>query len=353
MFLSFFISFTIVLIVGIYWIYKRSWSFWSDRNIPFVKPTFPAGNINEVLQAKFHFGEVMKQVYDKMKRTGDYCGVYTFIEKSLLVCSPEFAKTVLVKDFNCFTNRGIYFNEEADPLGANLFFIGGQKWKDLRAKLIPTFSSAKLKRMFHTIFDVGNRFVDYLIKSCEQSNEIEVYDLLARFNTDVISSCAFGLESNSLAEPNNEFRTMGRKMLSFGRLKMLRIFFAMSFKKIAKFLGIKFNDDDVSEFFMRVVRETIEYRKKTGNSRNDFMQLLIELMNKNESDKLNFNEVAAQAFVFYFAGVRHAIAFIIIVRLLIQYFSLKHRQLSHVIRFIHSHTTERFKIKRDNQFAKL
>jgi cytochrome P450 family 6 len=304
MLLNILFSLTIVLIVGLYWFYKRSWSFWSDRGIPFMKPEFPAGNINDVIKAKSHFGVVMKNIYDSMKTSGDYCGVYTFTEKSLLVLSPEFAKTVLVRDFNCFMDRGIFFNEKDDPLSAHLFFIAGQKWKDLRAKLIPTFTSAKLKKMFHTVFVVGNRFVDHLITLSEKSKEIEVYDLLARFNTDVISSCAFGFESNSLEEPDNEFRRMGRKMLSFSRAKMLRIFFAMSFQKTAKVLGIKFNDDDVSEFFTNVVKETIEYRKKTGNTRNDFMQLLIELMNKNENEaKLTFNEVAAQAFVFYFAGV--------------------------------------------------
>jgi cytochrome P450 family 6 len=313
MFLNFFISFTIVLIVGFYWFYKRSWSFWSDRNIQFIKPQFPAGNINDVIKAENHFGTSMKKIYDEMKKTGiDYCGVFTFTEKSLLVLTPEFAKTILVRDFNTFMNRGIYCNERDDPMSAHLFFIAGQKWKDLRAKIVPTFTSAKLKRMFHTIFEVGNRFIDHLITLSDSSNEIEIYDLLARFNTDVIGSCAFGFESNSLKEPDNEFRTMGRKMLSFGRFKMLRLFFAMSFQNTAKFFGIKFNDTDVSEFFMSVVRETIEYRKKTGSTRNDFMQLLIELMDRNEKeDKLTFNEVAAQAFVFYFAGVSYVLLTIV------------------------------------------
>lgn len=311
MFFNIFISSSVVIIFGFYWFYRRAWSFWSDRNIPFLKPEFPAGNINEVIKAESHFGVAMEKIYNEMKTKSDYCGIYTFSEKSLLVLSPEFAKTVLVRDFNVFMNRGIYFNERDDPMSAHLFFIAGQKWKDLRAKIIPTFTSAKLKRMFHTIFEVGNRFVDHLITLSEKSNEIEIYDLLARFNTDVVGSCAFGFESNSLKEPDNEFRTMGRKMLSFGRFKMLRLFFAMSFQKTAKFLGIKFNDTDVADFFMSVVRETIEHREKTGNTRNDFMQLLIELMNRNENeDRLTFNEVAAQAFVFYFAGVRCDIIFV-------------------------------------------
>lgn len=80
-------------------------------------------------------------------------------------------------------------------------------------------------------------------------------------------------------------------------------------------LGVRWNDEDVTEFFMNVVRETIHYRKESGLRRNDFMQLLIDMMKKDDdiSDVvdaksgrhngfLTFEEIAAQAFVFFFAG---------------------------------------------------
>jgi len=99
---------------------------------------------------------------------------------------------------------------------------------------------------------------------------------------------------------------MGRKMITFSGLKSFKLFIANTFKATARFIGIRFNDKDVSDFFMSVVRGTIDYRAKTGYKRNDFMQLLIELMqvdeNGTDQSKLTFNEIAAQAFVFFFAG---------------------------------------------------
>lgn len=307
MFFEILLALIILVLTALYVDFKRSYQFWKHKNVPYLPPTFPTGNVLEAVKTKVHFGYVVQDIYTQMKHAGDYCGIYFFRNPVLMVLSPEFAKNVLVRDFNHFVDRGVYSNEQCDPLSANLFFLEGQRWKILRAKLTPTFTTGKLKQMFSTIADVGLNFVKYLEPHATRGDDIEIYDLLARFNTDVISSCAFGFESNSLADPNVPFRTMGKRMLNFPKLKSLRIFLAMVFRDKARALGIRFNDEDVSDFFMRLVQETIDYRKSTGLTRKDFMQLLIDLMksgdeSENEDEKLSFNEIAAQAFVFYFAG---------------------------------------------------
>jgi cytochrome P450 family 6 len=310
MFIEILLTLVVLVITAVYVDFKRCYQFWKHRNVPYLSPTFPTGNVLEAVKTKVHFGYVVQEIYTQMKHAGDYCGIYFFRNPVLMVLSPEFAKNVLVRDFHHFADRGVYSNEHNDPLSANLFFLEGQRWKTLRAKLTPTFTTGKLKLMFSTIADVGLNFVKYLQPHAMEGDDIEIYDLLARFNTDVISSCAFGFDSNSLADPNVPFRTMGKRMLNFPKLKSLKIFLAMVFRDKARALGIRFNDEDVSDFFMRLVQETIDYRKSTGLTRKDFMQLLIDLMKssdgndvaENEDEKLSFNEIAAQAFVFYFAG---------------------------------------------------
>ena len=284
--------------------FKIKFNFWKSKNVPFLKPIFPLGNITAIMSPKVHFGYLIKNLYNQMKHNGDYCGIFFSRNPVLLVLSPDFAKTVLVRDFYHFVDRGVFSNESIDPLGANMFFLEGQRWKDLRAKLSPTFTSGKLKQMFPIIFDVGEKFVRYLDPLAEAGQDIEVYDLFARYTTDCISSAAFGFDANSIENPETEFVKMGRKVLHFPKLKALKIFFAMGFREKAKALGIRFNDLDVQEFFLKVVRETIDYRKRTGYERKDFMQLLIDLMKEDEKDleKLTFHEIAAQAFAFYFAG---------------------------------------------------
>jgi cytochrome P450 family 6 len=45
---------------------------------------------------------------------------------------------------------------------------------------------------------------------------------MARYTTDVIGSCAFGLNVNSIEDPNDNFRVMGRKMLEVDFIQGLK-----------------------------------------------------------------------------------------------------------------------------------
>lgn len=67
----------------------------------------------------------------------------------------ELVKHITVKDFNNFTDRGVFVNEEKEPITGHLFLIGGEKWRFLRNKLSPVFTSGKIKMMYHTISDKG------------------------------------------------------------------------------------------------------------------------------------------------------------------------------------------------------
>jgi cytochrome P450 family 6 len=91
--------------------------------------------------------------------------------------------------------------------------------------------------------------------------------------------------------------------------------------KLSIFLNLKSIDNDVEDFMMSMVRDTMDYREKHNVSRRDFMQLLLQLRNGGKvsldddwdltktsktDDKqvksLTLEEVTAQAFVFFLAG---------------------------------------------------
>lgn len=97
-----------------------------------------------------------------------------------MINDPELIRLVLVKEFSRFRDRGMYYNEQVDPLSGHLFFLPGEKWRILRAKLSPTFTSGKLKQMFPLIKEIGDDLIKIGNKTMEQNNIVELKDLIGR-----------------------------------------------------------------------------------------------------------------------------------------------------------------------------
>lgn len=299
-----------LLLAYVYMYFHRCYRYWLDQGVPTIPATFPSGHL-DTRMAYTNFGLIAIDLYQKLKSKGDYVGLYFLHKPVLFVLTPEFAKTVLVRDFQYFVNRGVYFNKTHDPLSANLFFIESGDWRRLRTKMTPTFTSGKMKMMFYTIFDVADEMVKHLTERWEQPTtntdnfDVEVTDLMARYNTDVIVSCAFGTQCNSLSEPDSQFRAVGKKMLTFDRLRLVKLYGAMLFRREARAMGFRLLHADVSKFITAMCKKTIEERRSKQLERRDFMQLMIDLYRENNDDDgegLTLNDIAAQVFLFFFAG---------------------------------------------------
>ncbi|XP_062552478.1 probable cytochrome P450 6a14 [Armigeres subalbatus] len=298
----------VAVILAALWVRKR-YSYWKERDIPYSEPSFPAGNIRGMGRTE-HFSTLMQRCYKDLKGKGPIGGMFFFTNPVALAMDLDLIKTVLVKDFQYFHDRSVYYNEKDDPLSAHLFTMEGTKWRNLRAKLTPTFTSGKMKMMYPTIIAVAEEFLELMKTDAFKNNEIEMKEILARFTTDVIGNCAFGLECNSLLDPEAEFRRMGRKIFSVPNGRLLKIFIAQQFRSVARTLRITLTDKEVSKFFIGAVKDTVKYREESKIERNDFMSLLMKLKNAepledgnpHNVDPMTVEEIAAQAFVFFLAG---------------------------------------------------
>lgn len=290
--------------------FRRTYQLWSGQGIPTLPATFPFGHLDLRITRK-NFGIIAIEFYEKLKRTGDYAGLFFLNRPVLLVLSPEFAKIVLTRDFHYFTNRGLYFNKEHDPLSANLFFIENHDWRRLRIKMTPSFTSGKIKAMFPTMYEVGAELRRHMDDKCNSSStgcvDIEITDVMARYNTDIIVSCAFGVQCNSLFDANSEFRAVGKKMLTFDRIRLYKLYAAMLFRQPARAIGFRLLHKDVSEFIIAMCKQTIDQRRTKKIERKDFMQLMIDMYDdgnqiNQEDERLSLEEIAGSVFLFFFAG---------------------------------------------------
>ncbi|XP_037920499.1 cytochrome P450 6a2-like [Hermetia illucens] len=294
------------LLAIVYFYFQRKFSYWKNRDVPYVEPLFPLGNL------PWKHSDNLKEVFEKLYKVrhgSPLVGGYFFSQPVVIATDLDFVKDVLVKDFNSFHGRGVYSNEKDDPISAHLFSLDGPKWKSLRMKLSPTFTSGKMKFMFPTIVDVSERFNQTLGKMLDEGSDFDVKELLARFTTDVIGTCAFGLECNTLNDSDTDFRKYGRMVFEGARFDSIKRTI-MQVPKLAETLGLTVFDKGIRNFFLGIVRQTIEHREKNNIKRNDFMDLLIDLKNNDTFDeekkikleKLTLEEAAAQAFVFFIAG---------------------------------------------------
>ncbi|XP_076996613.1 cytochrome P450 3A4-like isoform X3 [Tamandua tetradactyla] len=197
------------------------------------------------------------------KKYGKMWGFYDGQQPVLAIMDPSMIKTVLVKEcYSTFTNRRVI-----GPVGFMKHAISVSKdehWKRLRTLLSPTFTSGKLKEMFPIIGQYGDVLVKNLRKEAEKGKPVTLKDVFGAYSMDVITSTSFGVNIDSLNNPQDPFVQNVKKLL-------------------------KFNFLDPLIFLHRV----------------DFLQLLIDSQNSQETEShkaLTDLELIAQSIIFIFAG---------------------------------------------------
>lgn len=307
-----FLILSTIILATIYFIVKYLlnyiYSYWHRKpgKIPYIKPNIPYGNLKYIGNHE-QLGLLLNRLYKQLKGKGPIGGIYILYRPFAIALSTDFIKNMLVRDFNHFEDRGLYYNEKTDPISAHLINVNADKWHTLRRVLTPNFTTGKMKYMFPIVVNVSKQLESYLFNlipnDCDNGKIVEIRSLLNNFTIDVISACAFGIDSNSLTNPDNEFRKMGIKSFEKRKIPIVLSILLASHQTIAKKLGLKLFAKDVSDFFIKIVSETIENRRHaTGVSRNDFLDLVLKLKRSDGTSMLTHMEIVAQSFVFFIAA---------------------------------------------------
>lgn len=312
---------TMTMLIGIvilFYLYaKRTYTYWERNGFEqFPGVSYLFGHFTATFLRKEFIAEPVTKIYHAT--SAPFIGIYSLLKPILLIRDPELIRSVLIKDFAHFTDRGVHCNEEYDPLSGHLFALPGQRWKNLRSKLSPTFTSGKLKSMFSTIVNCGSTLQNQLDHLAKQKKLLDVREMAASFTTNIIASVAFGIEVDAITDPKTEFRVCGRLIFESSTLNAIRSFGFFVAPKLLTIIRMKVVNSRVESFLRAVVKQSLEHREKNHVVRKDFFQLLVQLRNSgtvqlddewetiikaNESQKtLTEDEIAAQTFVFFAAG---------------------------------------------------
>ncbi|ERE74818.1 cytochrome P450 3A13-like protein, partial [Cricetulus griseus] len=289
----------------------------------------PLPFVGNILAYRNGFWEFDRQCHQKY---GEIWGFYEGRQPVLAIMNPDMIKTVLVKEcYSTFTNRRIF-----GPVGIlkkAITLSENEEWKRLRTLLSPTFTSGKLKEMFPII----NQYADLLVRNvrhgAENGDPITMKDIFGAYSMDVITGTSFGVNVDSLNNPQNPFVQKVKKLLKFNFLDPFFLSVITidiqgvdppelaSVKEntynckavLFPFLIPLFDElkmtvfpNDVINFFKTSVEQMKEKRMQDKKKqRLDFLQLMINSQNSKDKEShqgLSDLEIVAQSIFFIFAG---------------------------------------------------
>ncbi|GAB1290355.1 Cytochrome P450 3A13 [Apodemus speciosus] len=244
----------------------------------------PLPFLGNVLAYRNGFWEFDRQCH---KKYGEIWGFYEGRQPILAIMNPDRIKTVLVKEcYSTFTNRRTF-----GPVGIlkkSITLSENEEWKRLRTLLSPTFTSGKLKEMFPIINQYADLLVNNVRHETEKDNPITMKDVFGAYSMDVITSTSFGVNVDSLNNPQNPFVQKVKKLL---KLNFLDPFFL---SLLFPFLTPVFEALEMTMFpkdVMRFFRTSVEQMKKN------------RMQEKEKSYQgLSDLEIVAQSIFFIFAG---------------------------------------------------
>nr|BAN21142.1 cytochromeP450 [Riptortus pedestris] len=315
--------FSSAILFYVYFKLSALFRYFEEKNIPHKKGKFLIGTILEQASLKKSLGLSIDSHYWEIKNEKLF-GIYLGISPFIVVKDPEYIQRVLISDFEYFHDRNFLIDEETNPLEAHLFFLNGNRWRLLRHALSPIFTSGKLRYMYPEMKKCSDLLMKHLDKVVD-GKDVDMKDIFGRFATDVIASTAFGIEPESIVNPDNKFRQMGKKFFKPSYYIYFLVFLRFSFPKLLMKLKIKTVPEDIDDFFTNLFLDVLEHRRKSGVARKDFIQLLLQLkekgavtvdtkeieqneniekMDNESSEKIEITDLllAAQSFVFLLAG---------------------------------------------------
>ncbi|XP_041471008.1 cytochrome P450 3A4-like [Lytechinus variegatus] len=261
-------------------------TYWKRRGIPYEPPSPIMAN------AKVFTDGVVQAFTDMEKRHGRVYGLFSFRTPVIVIGDPEMLRFITVKNFNNFHSRPEIPQANNEDVSSMVSILEGQRWRDVRNILTPTFSAAKMKQMSSLI----NANADFLVKHIGNQQEekgcIECQQLFGSFVMDTVGSCAFGLDIDSQSDPDNPFVKHAKRAFTFDFKNPLFIIGGLIpplGRLMARFRIATLIPVDVLDFFKDINKKVVSIRRQATSDakskRVDFLQLLLDAQKENKDDK--------------------------------------------------------------------
>lgn len=274
--------------------------YWFFKKVPYREPCPIFGNFGATFTMRRSYTNMLKYFYDKY-RDEKYVGLFQARRPTLMVIDLEMAKKIFSSEFQSFSDRvSVSTDTQREPLLRNLANMGGAEWKAMRHIVTPTFSSAKMKAMFPLIAECAQTLKNVLL--IESVEDINVPSMMTRFTTDVIGSCAFGVDPGSLRNRDSPFLQMSQKMFKIDRATVLKRYCRTFFPRLFKWLNLRSYSPNVETFFTSIINQVLAERR-SGAERHDFLQLMLNEQKTDSGFLMTDALITSNSFIFMLAGL--------------------------------------------------
>lgn len=270
------------LLSSLYIFSTSTYGYWKERGVKFLKPLPLIGNSKNIILGRNTAVMEQNRVYKSFPGER-FVGIYNFRVPTLVVRDPELINDIMTSNFTNFHDRDVKMDEKVNPLSANLASLTGLRWKNLRRKLTPVFTSGKLKTMMEEIVGCAEELVNFLDEKTADGDVIDVREIMSQFTTNVIGSVAFGVQLNTLKDPNSEFIRKGKQVFRVSYRRVISFFLGSISPKLRSFIGFRSGDKEVTDFYFNFVKKSVALREENNIQRNDYLQLLINLRKEDAS----------------------------------------------------------------------
>ncbi|RZF47577.1 hypothetical protein LSTR_LSTR014915 [Laodelphax striatellus] len=132
--LNYLVAIVLLIISILVFIKVHIYSHWKRRGIIQANASPPWGSIKNFVLGRTSIAEVFAEIY-KQGEGHPIIGFYSFLSPALVIREPDYMKRILVRDYDHFSDRGIYSNRKIDPLSYHLFSTDGPHHKEMRYML--------------------------------------------------------------------------------------------------------------------------------------------------------------------------------------------------------------------------
>ncbi|XP_073969802.1 probable cytochrome P450 6a17 isoform X1 [Rhodnius prolixus] len=187
-----------------------------------------------------------------------YFGVYEFWRPTLVVQDFNLIEHILIKDFSHFLDHPRWVFDVRSIMHDSLFNMKGEKWRALRYRMIPWFTSNRIKSLF-----------PFLLKCVTPpKEEFEAMAFLRQVAADAISTF-FGIELSD----KQELQEMNKRFHDVSNFKYYKLLLVEHFAKYTDLLGLTLSNRSTDQFFRNLIKSLF------SNKNHSLVQRMDRLLN--------------------------------------------------------------------------